>query len=75
MPATAIVAAVPTPGTLAGDQLAAVFQLPLAAAAQEVWAWTVWVNCKTPAQTNSDNSNREGVWERLGVVRGNIDEA
>jgi hypothetical protein len=31
-------ALVPTPGTTAGDQLAAVFQLPLAAAAQDVCA-------------------------------------
>jgi hypothetical protein len=34
----AIVALVPTPGTTAGDQLAAVFQLPLAADVQEVCA-------------------------------------
>jgi hypothetical protein len=33
-----MVALVPTPGTTAGDQLLAVFQLPLAAKAQDVCA-------------------------------------
>jgi hypothetical protein len=63
---------VPTPGTAAGDQLPAVFQFPLAAAAQEVCARTAVGKLNASNASSENCSVRKRGWRRLDDKTGFI---